>query len=92
MTNHRDLIGVRRAAELLGISPRRVQAIINQPCPECGHSGESPPGAPCARCHGQGQYLPAHKSVISKNSPWEIIRRDLELVKDRVTGRPKKTL
>ena len=81
--NNEDIIGTREAADALGLTRQRIQAMINQRCPICKRKG-------CHRCLGTGKYLPAFKLGNKKLSPWMIRRKSLELVRNRKRGRPPK--
>lgn len=87
------MLTVEEVAERLGISKRRVQAMINQPCPRCngeGVEGEGFGQRKCSRCRGMGRKLPAMRFGNKINSPWMIYEFGLELegVADRKPGNP----
>jgi len=78
-----------QAAARLNITPRRVQQLINDPCPQCHGAGgrHRPDGFPilCDRCHGTGRRLPA----VKFGRDWRIEEGDLGLVEERKVGRPR---
>ena len=79
-----------QAAARLNITPRRVQQLINDPCPKCHGAGgwHRPDGYPvlCDRCHGTGRRLPA----VKFGRDWRVEEEDLGLVEGRRVGRPRK--
>lgn len=82
-----NLLTTKQAAEILGLSLRRVQDMVKQSCPACG--GE---GAKCPRCRGTGHKLPhqelghSGRGPIRAIYPWAL---DLPDIRDRwVAGRP----
>lgn len=88
----RDLITVEEAAEILGVSNRRVRALINEACPRCGGDLSVEGGEPCPRCRGHGMRLPAQKFGDALTAPWMITEWAVEIadLKIRPPGRKRK--
>jgi len=78
-------LSVAKAADDLGVSKRRVQAMMRQLCPQCGGDGDE-----CSRCRGTGMKLPAIRFGNNRNSPMMIFDWSLKIpdILGRKPGNP----